>query len=228
MAQGPRPRRADPGPLPGGIFSTEADTQCEQQRLPLRTGEARLARTGTFCARLLYRLAIVPMHLPPLRRRGGDISLLATHFVQQACNRASRRASPCQRTSSTSSGARVARQRVGAEALLPTAGVGSRERACHPGAGCPFAASSALGGRTEEQAGIAVDLALATAGGAELRPAASPDPKLSSSRSSVCSELMGIATSGSRCALRTWLQPHLRVSVLDQPTASTVVTSASA
>ena len=56
----------------------------------------------------------------------------------------------------------MARQRVGAEALLPAAGVGAWERACHAGAGRPSAAGSSLGGRGPAQAGVPVDLAVAT------------------------------------------------------------------
>ena len=72
----------------------------------------------------------------------------------------------------------MARQRVGAEALLPTAGVGAWEPACHAGAGRPATASSSLGGRATAQAGVPVDLAVATVSGAELRPAALPDSEL--------------------------------------------------
>ncbi len=44
---------------------------------------ARMVARGEFREDLYYRINVVPIHMPPLRRRGDDIALLSRHFLNR-------------------------------------------------------------------------------------------------------------------------------------------------
>jgi DNA-binding NtrC family response regulator len=47
---------------------------------------AGMVKQGKFRADLFYRLNVIPINVPPLRKRGNDIILLANHFIDRYCS----------------------------------------------------------------------------------------------------------------------------------------------
>lgn len=51
---------------------------------------ANLVKEGTFREDVYYRIAVIPMELPPLRDRGSDITELTEHFITKFCEQTGR------------------------------------------------------------------------------------------------------------------------------------------
>lgn len=77
--------------LETGTFSRiggEAVIQSSARLVSATNRDAQeLVQEGNFREDLFYRLNIVPLYIPPLRKRREDISLLIEHFLQYFCER---------------------------------------------------------------------------------------------------------------------------------------------
>lgn len=68
----------------GGIHSKHVDTRIiSATHQDLKS----LVKKGKFRDDLFYRLNVIPIHVPPLRRRKEDIPLLVNYFIHQYCQK---------------------------------------------------------------------------------------------------------------------------------------------
>lgn len=65
------------------VGATESKTVDARVILATNVDLARMVVAGTFREDLFYRINVVPIRLPSLRERPGDIPLLATHFLEK-------------------------------------------------------------------------------------------------------------------------------------------------
>ncbi len=76
--------------LQTGEFERVGETQTRKVNIRVIAATNRnlkeLIKKGVFREDLYYRLNVIPIHLPPLRERKGDIPLLVDHFLKQRSN----------------------------------------------------------------------------------------------------------------------------------------------
>jgi transcriptional regulator with GAF, ATPase, and Fis domain len=72
----------------GGVGSKKVDV-----RVVAATNRdlEQAVQSGQFREDLFYRLNVIPLHLPPLRERGGDVSVLADYFLAGFCRKGGRK-----------------------------------------------------------------------------------------------------------------------------------------
>lgn len=74
-----------------GEFARQGGAQTQKASVRIVAASSQdlavLAEEGTFRQDLYFRLAVVTLALPPLRKRRGDIPLLAMHFLTRAAQR---------------------------------------------------------------------------------------------------------------------------------------------
>ena len=81
LATGQLPHPGDPDP---GLVDVRVIAATERDL-------GKMASAGCFCAVLFFRLALVPVRLPPLRQRRPDIPLLTDYFLGQIAARLGQR-----------------------------------------------------------------------------------------------------------------------------------------